>query len=48
VYEDKALADEAVEAVEREIHHDVDIDEFSKHAVVHEELKDGLNGNGKV
>jgi len=45
LYEDKALADEAVEAVEKEIHHDVDVDDYSKHTAAHVELKgDGLNG----
>ncbi|KUJ14642.1 major myo-inositol transporter iolT [Mollisia scopiformis] len=35
LFEDQALADEAVVAVEKEIHHDVDVDAFGKHAVVH-------------
>ena len=47
MYEDKALADEAIEAVEKEIHHDVDPDEYAKHAVVHEEARNG-EINGKV
>lgn len=37
VFEDKELADQAVIAVEKEIHHDVDIDGTSKHGAVHAE-----------
>lgn len=39
MFEDKALADEAVIAVEKEIHHDVDPELLGKdgHGVVHEE-----------
>lgn len=46
VFEDKALADEAVVAVEQEIQHDVEHGGFEKHAVVHEERRDDEISNG--